>query len=396
MAGGLMQLVAYGKQNTSINSDDGIRLFRTVNRKITNFSIECINTDLDLDKVKIQKKEKSQCSVTILRNGDLVGAMFLQLKVSTEFPPGLDFGYSLIDNIEFWIGDTLVDRHTGNWLSIWAQLTTKMDNIYAYNNIIGNSRNSSHEIKKNDYPLNNENLYIPLQFFFNKSYNAALPLIKECFANMEGKLVFTFNNEETIGQPVTIHEASLFSDYVYLDGAERKYLRHSTEERLITQVEHRQYILDNERRERRRRMKFQLIYTTNFDGLSKEIIISTRKSHKHLDQINAVNKMKILLNGHDRIWFQNSNYFRFIQPYQHHTRTPTIDGIYVYSFAVAPEKHQVSGNLNFGRIDTSQIMFKIDKGDENVIIDFYNYRNNILVMNEHSVNLLHQPVRLVE
>jgi hypothetical protein len=67
---------------------------------------------------------------------------------------------------------------------------------------------------------------------------------------------------------------------------------------------------------------------------------------------NIVTNAQLKLNGHDRFSVQNGAYFNYVQPAQHHTRTPA-DGINVYSFALNPEQHQPSGTANLSRIDTT-------------------------------------------
>ena len=69
---------------------------------------------------------------------------------------------------------------------------------------------------------------------------------------------------------------------------------------------------------------------------------------------NPVSIANIQLNGHDRFDPLDGNYFNYVQPDAHHTRTPA-DGINVYSFALHPEQHQPSGTANLSRIDNTQL-----------------------------------------
>ena len=64
---------------------------------------------------------------------------------------------------------------------------------------------------------------------------------------------------------------------------------------------------------------------------------------------------KLQLNGHDRFTTRDEHYFRKIQPYKYHTRTPS-KYIYMYSFGLKPEEHQPSGTCNFSRIDNAQLV----------------------------------------
>lgn len=69
---------------------------------------------------------------------------------------------------------------------------------------------------------------------------------------------------------------------------------------------------------------------------------------------NPVSQALIQLNGHDRFDIREGAYFNYIQPWQHHTRTPT-DGVNVYSFSLHPEQHQPSGTANLSRIDSTYL-----------------------------------------
>ena len=70
--------------------------------------------------------------------------------------------------------------------------------------------------------------------------------------------------------------------------------------------------------------------------------------------VNPVDNGKIQLNGMDRFSTRTGKYFNYVQPHEHHTRTPA-DGINVYSFALKPEEHQPSGSANLSRIDKTTL-----------------------------------------
>jgi hypothetical protein len=89
--------------------------------------------------------------------------------------------------------------------------------------------------------------------------------------------------------------------------------------------------------------------TTNY-LLAKVILASGVKCEGK----NPVEVAKVQLNGQDRFSEREGPYFDRVQPYQHHTRTPSV-GINVYSFALKPEEHQPSGTCNFSRIDKATL-----------------------------------------
>lgn len=72
---------------------------------------------------------------------------------------------------------------------------------------------------------------------------------------------------------------------------------------------------------------------------------------------NVVLDGLLVLNGHDRFSRREGNYFNYVQPYQHHTRTPA-DGVNVYCFALHPEQHQPTGTANMSRIDNTKLNYR--------------------------------------
>jgi hypothetical protein len=94
--------------------------------------------------------------------------------------------------------------------------------------------------------------------------------------------------------------------------------------------------------------------TTNY-LLAKVILDSgTRCSGKCPTEV-----AKLQLNGQDRFTEREGRYFSYVQPYQHHSRTPAAPGICVYSFALKPEEHQPSGTCNFSRIDKATLQLTV-------------------------------------
>jgi hypothetical protein len=76
---------------------------------------------------------------------------------------------------------------------------------------------------------------------------------------------------------------------------------------------------------------------------------------------NPVQTGLLQLNGHDRFSQRDGNYFNYVQPWQHHSNTPS-DGLCMYSFSLNPEDHQPSGTCNMSRIDnaTLNLTFGVD------------------------------------
>ena len=97
--------------------------------------------------------------------------------------------------------------------------------------------------------------------------------------------------------------------------------------------------------------------SSSSDGAStKNIVVNQSDNYGfYLDRSgNPVSSVLLQLNGHDRFTERDGNYFNYVQPYQHHSNTPT-DGLNMYSFALNPEEHQPSGTCNMSRIDNATL-----------------------------------------
>ena len=110
-----MQLVAYGAQDIYLTGNPQITFFKVVYRRHTNFSMESIEQT-------INGSVSGGCVVTVSRNGDLVGRMYV------EHDPGgsvaeNNYGYHILQEVEVEIGGQRIDRHYNHWLNTWAELT---------------------------------------------------------------------------------------------------------------------------------------------------------------------------------------------------------------------------------------------------------------------------------
>ena len=351
MGGGLMQLVAYGAQDVYLTSDPQITFFKAIYRRHTNFSIESIAQVFN-GTAGFGRK----ATVTVSRNGDLITNAILEVKLpalTDNWKWVNNVGHRLIDEVELEIGGQRIDRHYGEWLDIWSELSMSNEKKSMFDkSMVGRNVTANG---------NAQTLYIPLQFFFNRNQGLALPLI--ALQYHEVKINFTFRQLSELchggtggttpsGEP----SMSLYMDYVYLDTDERKRFATSTHELLIEQL---QFTGDETASKNGS-------YRLNFNHPVKELVWVVQHSGTKAEPFNYENgtdepiiDANLQLNGHDRFDKREGSYFRLVQPFQHHTRIPK-KNIYVYSFAVKPEEHQPSGTCNFSRIDNATLKLTME------------------------------------
>ena len=375
MSGGLLQLVAYGAQDVYLTGNPQITFFKAVYRRHTNFSIESIGQTFD-GTVDFGKR----VTLTVERNGDLISSTYLQATLPAIAVPNLEVfawvesvGEFLIKSVELDIGGQQIDKHYGYWLNIWAALTIPHAKLYGYYAMIGHTKAVEQEITGVATTLEYF-LYVPLQFWFCRNPGLALPLIALQYHDI--KYIFEFetfanlsSNNTTYTGTASLSNVELYTDYIYLDTAERRRFAQNSHEYLIEQV---QFTGVEPIRGLTNNIKL------NFNHPVKELIwVFTSDGEKNI-YINLVgndpspmNKAKLQLNGHDRFTERKAEYFFSVQPYQFHTTTPYYQrpplfslnsplSIHVYSFALKPEEHQPSGTLNFSRIDNATLVVTMD------------------------------------
>ena len=357
MGGGLMQLVAYGAQDIYLTGNPQITFFKVVYRRHTNFACESIeqtfNGSVDFNK---------RVTATISRNGDLVKQMYLEVVLATN-TTSYGAGNCMVKQVELEIGGQLIDRHYGEWMNIWTELSVPAGKRAGYDNMVGN-------VTDLDASTNaaGKRYYVPLQFWFCRNPGLALPLIALQYHEVKINLELNAASVIAGGGNPTMTSCQLYVDYVYLDTDERRRFAQVSHEYLIEQV---QFTGD----ESLAAGTASKNVTLNFNHPVKELIwvgrddtnktceVDFRPTGNQASTVDLFTKGKLQLNGHDRMTERNSDYFRKVQNYEHHTRVPRtadIGGssdkgqtIYNYSFALSPEEHQPSGTCNFSRIDNA-------------------------------------------
>ena len=137
MGGGLMQLILNGTQDMCITGNPQITYFKAVHRRHTNFAIESIKQTFNGNPTIPSQQNTNSSNFTISRTGDLIHRMYLEyhndisgnlnLEQSTStyrFNSGVNnMSSRMIKDAIIEIGDKQIDKHYGEWLEIFAELT---------------------------------------------------------------------------------------------------------------------------------------------------------------------------------------------------------------------------------------------------------------------------------
>ena len=396
-SGGLLQLVATGRQDIYLSGNPQTTFFKQVYRRYTNFSIETqripFDTAVDFGKL---------ITTNIPRSGDLLGQLYLEIQLPQMSPagpvtqscgivstPATDYshiadsvswvngiGHAMIDYVSIWIGQQEVDRQYGEFLYLWAQLSTPGSKRAGMQYMTG--QQDVYNDTAQPGPLR---LYVPLQFWFCRNPGLYLPLIAlqstpvKIYIRLRtgNELLFRNNLENAVisdtsplpttltTSPPVLADMTLWGDYIYLSEEERRRFVSSKHEYLIEQTQQqkrfaipRNASIANVPLVFNHPMK-EIIWVVNQDRMLQAhewFNYGSRMLNEFgIPNLDLINTAQLQLDGYDRFEAQAAPYFSLMVPWQRHTAIHN-DFIYVYSFSLAPEASQPQGSCNGSRVDS--------------------------------------------
>ena len=437
--GGLLQLVATGKQDLFLTGNPQISFFKMVYRRHTNFATESQPMYFDGTPNFGQR-----ISCLIPRRGDLLGRVYLDVTLpriydtsGTELQYTNSVGHALIQEITFEVGEQEIDRQTGEWMEIWTQLTTPAGQRDALNEMIG--RVEQYVPPSGPPPIlqagpqsEGLRLLIPLQFYFCNNPGLYLPLL--ALQYHPSRINITLRPLQQLfwvlpPQPPATQELwkpacsinvsctsqivnmMLWGDYVYLDVEERRMFVSTSHEYLIEQVQYtppyaltaqqttatisvefnhpiKEFIFVAQRDEMINRNEWFNYSNLAINEPCPALVLPYVNGNAPAGRLDLIAGAKLQLDGYDRFPLRSPMYFRLQQPYDHHTTTPVYSFIYDYSFALRPEDFQPTGTMNASRIDSIVWQIQMNPVLSNPTIPAWQQRGNCrIVVYGHNYNV---------
>ena len=400
MAGGLMQLVAYGAQDVYLTGNPKVTFFQAVYKRHTNFAMENIEQT-----VNGTASNNGRVSVTIARNGDLIGDMYVELvtaslgtKAGTADIDACWVAERAIKDVELSIGGQRIDKHYQKWWRLYSEL------------YLDDSKKANYgKMTTNPVASTAGTVFLPLLFFFNRNPGLYLPLI--ALQYHEVRIDFDLSSE--FSQYTDGSTFKVWGNYVYLDTEERRRFAQKGHEYLIEQVQHTGTDTVTAGSTKQVRLSYnhpikELVWCFNDGGSSNaqhwnftsnaatagSVVLEANPTaygncHVPISEgtgapllsvgssgssvqwaeegaalslsAGPLDTFKLVLNGQDRFKEQKGKYFNQVQAFNHHSGTP-YPGVYSYSFALKPEEHQPTGTCNFSRIDNAQVAVTLKSG----------------------------------
>ena len=387
MAGGLMQLVAYGAQDVYLTGNPEVTFYQAKYKRHTNFAMENIEQT-----VNGTAANSGRVSVTVARNGDLVGDMYLELESDIAATATAEAGdcnwvaERAISSVELSIGGQRIDKHYQKWWRLYSELYLDEAKKATWGKMTTAADGST--------------VYLPLVFFFNRNPGLYLPLIALQYHEVRIDIDLASDFDTFLNKSVF----KVWANYVYLDTEERRRFAQKGHEYLIEQVQHTGTDTVDASATKQVRLSYnhpvkELVWCFsntaaksslwNFTAKNLVTEVALESDHTAVNDSNCyvpisnlgtpmyatklsseayteenagqLETFKLVLNGQDRFKEQKGKYFNQVQAYNHHSGCPA-PGVYSYSFALKPEEHQPTGTCNFSRIDNAQVAVKMAAG----------------------------------
>lgn len=203
-------------------------------KRHTNFAMEVIPQTINGTAGNNQR-----ISVTIARNGDLVGYMYAQL-TPTSTSMFLTSNNNVADTcwiaerafsaIELTIGGQRIDKHFQTWWRVYSELNLSDENKVQYNKMTSLSNPQA----TNQSAASQGVVYLPFIFFFNRNPGLYLPLIALQYHEVRLDIDCATNYATYFGTA----QPTIWANYVFLDTEERRRFAQKGHEYLIEQVQH--------------------------------------------------------------------------------------------------------------------------------------------------------------
>lgn len=438
--GGLLQLVAVGKQDMFLTGNPQISFFKMVYRRHTNFATESQPMYFDGTPNFGQR-----VTCLIPRRGDLLGRVYLDVTLPQIYDTSGNrlsytnaIGHALIQEITFEVGEQEIDRQTGEWMEIWTQLTTPAGQREALNEMIGRVEPYNIvDLKPGVNPTGGQqsdglHLLIPLQFYFCRNPGLYLPLLALQYSPIRINITLrplqqlfwvpppTPYPEDQPWMPACSTQVScttaivnmmLWGDYVYLDVEERRKFVSASHEYIIEQVQYTPpYSITAQQTTATIPVEFnhpikEFIFVAQRDAMDQRnewfnysnlgigeptpaLVLPYVNSNAPAGRLDLISLGRLQLDGYDRFVDRIPQYFRLEQPYEHHTTTPVKSFIYDYSFALRPEDAQPTGTMNASRIDSIVWQIQMNAALSNPLIPAWQQRGNChIVVYAHNYNV---------
>lgn len=425
MAGGLIQLLAWGNQNVYLNGNPSITYFKKTFKTHTNFAMESIRVNFNRSDANITSATTFKAKID--RHGDMIQQIYFVFElpdiISTTdkaFRWINNIGEAFIDSCQVSIGGSVIDKQYGEFLHVVNNLVNTKDRKEVYDKMTGQVPELTNPVivdasipdgingfVASQYPsstdpkylisIKGRKVYVPLRFWFNQDCGQALPLISLQYSDTEVTIEcrpittlykilqvaenafprYVAPNLQDASHKLSNFVTNEFATYLTGDATldikaylEVNYIFLDTAERKYLAYNPVQYLI-----EQTFRVEYPSLNENNTINLTlqnpiKELLWVCKKDDlsETNDWFNFMSENGDHIMKTAKIMFNGLDRIseKDAQYYNYvqpwqHHKDCHKDGIYMYSFSIYPEDYQPSGSANASRINKFQLVVSAKK-----------------------------------
>jgi hypothetical protein len=355
MSGGIVQLVATGAQDAWLTGKPEVSFFRSNYRRYTHYA----NT-VERQVIQGAPIAGGISTVRFEKKGDLINYVYLAARDGNGSMCTIVDWSKVIDKIEFMIGGQVIDTQDVVY-STQIEPVTGAQN-YSQRLLIGNTGD-------NEDPTNSVTGFYPLKFFFNKDWSVSLPLVALQFHDVELRITWSSDLAASTGftapganngpQTATYNKLQYicWTNFTYLDQAERDFFANTPQDMLITQVQ-RTIVMGSQTMQElalAQPVKFIAFTSNNYSQTYGALGVNSAlvKDHMLKTQVNGVDVGEF---RHLPTFVDLPQYYNTPFGYLPNGIDAGTANVGIISYCLDTSKLQPTGTLNFSRLDTYRIV----------------------------------------
>lgn len=394
MSPSIFQLQALGIQDVYLTKDPQINIFKYNYYRYVNFATDTVKLDFNSSATFGQK---STCEIP--KRGHLLSKLYLHIRLpkilfsTGEYASWSDtIGYGIFsDPIELQIGGVIVDRLYPQFMDAWDDLTNnnkqmgKNFMLLKSDTYVSSLQNASKDV----------NLVIPLDFWFTKHYNMALPLLS--MFKQDIKINFKLRNfsecinyDGDMPMACDIITSNIYAEYIFLDDIILRQFQEQKHQYIIEQVQYNgDEIITNSSNVYNSDLKFShpckelVFFAVETDNINTNNYFSYGKRD---DDSPLIEEASLLLDGKYRFDHLPEFFYRTIFPDSVHSVIP-MKYVYTMPFSIRPEDNQPTGSLNMSRFNDITLALKLCQNNPQMKLFVFAISYNILTIENGSVVL---------
>jgi len=379
---GRLRLAATGVQDQWLTGDPQFSYFLMNFKRHTKFAIDYVESQFDGD---VDFGKNVICRVPNDK-GDLVRNMTLKVTLDDPSPGGDEWSPSIISHLvesaELLIGGQTIQKITGEYIYIHQQLHNTDDDIdqtlYFLN---GHSNVLDHS---GDYTY-----FMDLPFYFYRNPSLAIPTCALTKQLVEVKIKLRpleqlIRGGASVGVSANIKKFSLDTEFVFLTNIERNFMMSRPLDYVITQVQMSKFLM--KAGENTKSVMLNFVHPVRelfFVSQSEEAV-----RDNHPNRYNTITNVTLKFNN-TTVFNRDNIFLVYEQALKHHVNSPYNHGssynylksdFASYSFALQPEVHYPTGQVNMSRISHKLLTIEIDpiNGSDNNNTRVYAVNYNVL------------------